>query len=160
MNRYPPPPPPHAPLGGPPYYVVRCRCFGICVMHTLRNKHSVQKKNQLNFLINTTVSAHRKSLCDCYPAIWLIDTERDIRQTEHFSPILRANRPYLRCYSETSHEHNVLHKLSHALRNGDSLFRSPSFLPYMAVECSDVGSNSFLELFWFDLSTPGYNISN
>ena len=30
----------------------------------------------------------------------------------------------------------------------------------MAVECSDVGSNSSLLLFWFDLSTPGYGLSN
>ena len=31
---------------------------------------------------------------------------------------------------------------------------------HMAVESSDVGSNSSLVLFWFDLSTPGYCLSN
>ena len=33
---------------------------------------------------------------------------------------------------------------------------------HMAVDCSDVGSNSSLSLslFWFDLSTPAYDLSN
>ena len=31
---------------------------------------------------------------------------------------------------------------------------------HMAVECSDVGSNSSLLLSWFDLSTPGYGLRN
>ena len=31
---------------------------------------------------------------------------------------------------------------------------------HVAVECSDVGFNSSFLLFWFDLSTPGYSLSN
>ena len=42
--------------------------------------------------------------------------ERAIRQTERFSPVLRANRPNIRCDSGKLHEHNVLHKLSYACR--------------------------------------------
>ena len=45
------------------------------------------------------------------------------------------------------------------LRNDDSLYWSPLLIPYSET-CSDVGSNSSLSLSWFDLSTPGYDLSN
>ena len=42
-------------------------------------------------------------------------TEMDKRLTDRFSPVLRANKLNLRCDSGKTHDHNVLHKLSHAL---------------------------------------------
>ena len=82
-----------------------------------------------------------------------------MRQSESFLPIPKANGPNLHCDSGKSLEQKVLHKLSHDLRNGDSLYWSNLLIPY-GHRVFRRGSNSSLKLFWFDLSTPGYDLSN
>ena len=83
-------------------------------------------------------------------------TERDIHQTDCFSPICKANGPNLRIITWTNRSTSIACR---DLGNDDSLYCRPCW-SHMAVECSDVGSNSSLSLSWFDLSTPGYDLSN
>ena len=58
------------------------------------------------------------------------------------------------------HEQNVPRELSHALTwDDDSLYWSPLLIPY-GRRVFRLESNSSLSLSWFDLSTPGYDLSN
>ena len=86
--------------------------------------------------------------------------ERDIRQTECLSPILKANGPNL--HYDNGKSHNKTFHISCRMPWLRKIIPSTGrpWWYHMAVECSDVGSNSSLELSWFDLSTPGYDLSN
>ena len=73
-------------------------------------------------------------------------TERGIRLTECFSPILMANRPNLRCDSGKSHEKKKKKKKKNPhksyrmpwLSNGDSFYWSPLLIPYgRSLQTSD-----------------------
>ena len=74
-------------------------CLGICEMHTLSDKHSIQKWKNLTFL-STLLCLYT----ECIQCAIILHTERDIRQSERSSPILKANRPNLRCDSGKSHD--------------------------------------------------------
>ena len=78
-----------------------------------------------NFLINTTVLIY-----GMYRMRYKQHTERDIRQTEHFSPILRANRPKLRC--DSGNLLNITFYISCRMPplGGDSPYWSPLLIPY------------------------------